>query len=135
MKRINRKCKNKYKFAVFFDDILQVRYSNLMNELILTYRNSNISSLISLQYVKLLSKSCRSSVNNVLFFGINADEDIISTVKCYLKSHFAKMGVKREIDQVNLYRELTKDHQFLYLHPESNTLSLHKLDISMSSKK
>lgn len=127
MKYINHKCNNKYKFCVMFDDITNIRHNNLMNELILTYRNSKVSSIVSLQYPNLLSKASRGSINNLLFFGLNNDESIVVCLNSFLKSVFSKMGYKKEVDQINLYRQLTDNHQFIYLHPESGKISLHKL--------
>lgn len=129
MKRINFKCKNKYNFTVMFDDIVNIGYNMLVNQLILTFRNSNISSVISLQYPNLLSKASRGSINNLIFFGLNNDESIVVALNSFLKSHFAKLGVIGETEQINFYRELTKDHQFIYLHPETNHMSVHKLKI------
>jgi len=130
MKYINYKCENKYKFCLMFDDITNVRYNNLMNELILTYRNSNISSVVSLQYPNLLSKQARGSINNVLFFGLNNDESIKVALDSFLKSHFSKMGVIGEINQINFYRKMTDDHKFIYLHPESGKISFNKLSLN-----
>lgn len=129
MKYINHKCENKYDFSLFFDDITNIRYNNLVNELILTYRNSNISSIVSLQYPNLLSKQSRGSINNVIFFGLNNDESIAVALNSFLKSKFNKLGFRSEVDQINLYRELTRDHQFIYLHPESGHMSIHKLNL------
>jgi len=130
MKRINFKCKNKYDFCVMFDDVTNVRYNNLMNDLILTYRNSDISSIVSLQYPNLLNKSARASINNIIFFGLNSDESIIVALNSFLKSHFSKLGIIGETEQINFYKELTADHQFIYLHPESGTMSVHKLKLN-----
>ena len=126
-RKVNFKNKNAYNFVEIFDDITNIRHNNLVNQLVLTYRNSNISSIISLQYINLLAKQSRGSINNIIFFGFNNDESIIVCLNSYLKSHFSKMGYKTENEQINLYRKLTKDHQFLIYHPQSNSLSLHKL--------
>lgn len=131
MRLINHKCKNKYNFCAIFDDIIDVRYSSIVNNLILTYRNSNISSILSLQYPKLLAKSSRGSVNNIILGAFNVDESIIVALNAYLKSIFdRRFGVKKEVDQINLYRKLTDDYHFLYLHPESGTLERFKLKLN-----
>lgn len=130
LRLMNHKCKNKYDFCCIFDDIIDVRYSNVINNLILTYRNSNISSIISLQYANLLSKASRGSVNNIILGRFNSDGAISSIINCYLKSRFSKdFGISNEIDQINLYKQLTKDHQFIYLHPESGAFKLFKIKI------
>jgi hypothetical protein len=82
-----------------------------------------------------LAKSSRGSINNICFFGFNTDESIEVVLDSYLKSYFSKMGVTRRVDQINLYRELTKDHQFIYLHPATGVLRLYKLSINIGKSK
>lgn len=129
MKRLQFVCKNKHKFSFIFDDITDVRYNQIVNDLILTYRNSLISSVVSLQYPNMLAKSSRSSINNLIFFGFNTDECIKVVLDSFLKSYFTKAGIIGEANQINFYRELTKDHQFIYLHPQSGFIGLYKLSI------
>lgn len=128
-KYINVKCKNKYKFVNMLDDIIDVKFSALISNLILTYRNSNISSLISLQYPKLLNKSARANINNIILFNFNTDETIIDTIKLYLRNHFNKLGFKTFDEQLSLYKELTKNHGFIYLNTINNYISFHRLTI------
>ena len=72
MKRINDETNNKFKFLVIFDDILKLR-GDLMSECILTLRNSNISTVISMQYVKLMSPAQRDSVHNIYIFNLKTE--------------------------------------------------------------
>ena len=111
------------------DDIIDVKFSALISNLILTYRNSNISSLISLQYPKLLNKSARANINNIILFNFNTDETIIDTIKLYLRNHFNKLGFKTFDEQLSLYKELTKNHGFIYLNTINNYISFHRLTI------
>jgi ABC-type ATPase with predicted acetyltransferase domain len=128
-KFINTKTDNKYDFVVMLDDIIDVRYSKLLNNLILTYRNSKISSFISLQYPKLLSKSARANINNIIMFNFNTDETCNDVIKLFLKNHFNKMGYKNEDEQLGLYKELTKNHGFIYLNTLHDHISFHRLII------
>lgn len=128
-KYINMKTNNKYNFCNLLDDIIDVKYSSLLNNLILTYRNSNISTLISLQYPKLLNKSARANVNNIILFNFNTDETCIDAINLFLKAHFNKMGYKSEDDKLKLYKELTKNHGFIYINTLHNHISFHKLNI------
>lgn len=131
MKKINMDSKppNKWKFCILLDDIVDARYSRVLNALLLTYRNANFSSLVSIQYPKLLSKSARCSANNLLFFSQNLQEGIETVLRSFLGAEFAKMGVTKFNEQIDLYRELTSDHAFLYYHPMSRTLKRIKLII------
>lgn len=72
LKRINDATKNLFKFLVIFDDIISLR-GNLITKCILTLRNSNISTVISIQYEKLLSPAQRSSVHNMYLFNLRSE--------------------------------------------------------------
>lgn len=128
-KYINSNCDNKYKFCNMFDDIIGQKYNTLLNDLIMTYRNSNISSLISLQYPKLLNRTQRTNIHNVLLFGFNNDEAIIDVVKFWLKGYFSKLGYKTELEQVEFYKEVTRDHGFIYVSSLHDHISFHRLII------
>lgn len=131
MKKINMDSSppNKWRFCILLDDIVDARYSRVLNALLLTYRNANFSSLVSIQYPKLLSKSARCSANNLLFFSQNLQEGIETVLRSFLGAEFAKMGVTKFNEQIDLYRELTQDHAFLYYHPMSRTLKRIRLKI------
>lgn len=72
MKRINDETKNQFRFLVIFDDILKLR-GDILSECILTLRNSNISTVISMQYVKLMSPAQRDSVHNLYIFNLKTE--------------------------------------------------------------
>jgi hypothetical protein len=131
MKKINMNTEppNKWRFCVLLDDIITARYSGVINALLLAFRNSNFSSIISIQYPKLISKAARCSANNLLFFSQNLQEAIETVLRSFLGAEFAKRGVTKFIDQVTAYRELTKDHAFIYFHPMSGTLRRIRLKI------
>lgn len=126
-RKINMETKNRYKFLEMFDDIIAVNRSNIVNNLILTLRNANISSILCLQYPRLLSKMARANANFIMFFRFNSEETIEDAVKVFLGSHFRRMGYKSLESQIDLYKELTKDYQFLMLEPSKDILSLHKI--------
>lgn len=128
-KYINSNCNNKYMFCDMFDDIVDQKFNKLLNSLILTYRNSNISSLISLQYPKLLNRSQRANIHNVLLFGFNNDEAIVDVIKYWLRGFFTKLGYETELEQVELYKKMTHDHGFIYVSSLHNHISFHRLSL------
>ena len=69
MKRINDETNNRFKFMVLFDDILNLR-GQLLSECICTLRNVNISTVISMQYVKFMGPAQRDSVHNLYIFNL-----------------------------------------------------------------
>lgn len=128
-KYINTKTKNEYKFLNMFDDVIDMKHTKLINELILTYRNSNISSIISLQYGYLISKMNRANVNNVIIFKSNSNEAIQDVINVYLKPYLVKMGFKTFEDQMKIYKHVTDNHGFFYIHPASDTITFHRLKL------
>lgn len=128
-KKIQTKTKNKYKFLNIFDDVISVKNNVLLDNLILTYRNSNMSSIISLQYSNLMSKCSRANCNNILAFGFNTDESIEVVIKTFLTGYLKKMGILKMPDQINWYKERTADHSFIYIKPADGIVSFHKFTI------
>jgi hypothetical protein len=120
-KYVNFKTKNKYKFLIMLDDFIDIRYSSILNNLILTYRNSNISTMLCLQYAHLLSKQARSNINGVVFLHCNSYEAREGLLKIYLAPLFKRMGIhNKEWDTT--YQYYTANHNYLYLHVTSDTL-------------
>jgi hypothetical protein len=128
-KRIQTKTKNHYKFLNIFDDVINVKNNALMDNMILTYRNSKMSSIISLQYSNLMSKCSRANCNNILAFGFNTDESIEVVIKTFLTGYLKKIGITKLPDQINWYKDRTADHSFIYIKPSEGIVSFHKFTI------
>src|SRR3972149_9890946 len=73
---INRGTDNKYNFCNMFDDQINIRDNKIINDSILTFRNSNMSTVLCIQYSNLLSKMSRANYNNILLGKLNTDEAI-----------------------------------------------------------
>jgi len=127
---INVKTKNKYKFLIMADDIIDQKHSTVLNKLILTYRNSNMSAIISLQYVYMLSKPNRSSVNHTFVFGSNTAEDEKNIIDTLLRPYLMSMGLKSYEEQMTYYRAATVNHGFIYLDNVHHKMSLHRLSLA-----
>lgn len=123
---INRKTKNAYNFCFLLDDIVDKRDDVVLKELILTLRNSNLSSVVCLQYSNLLAKMARANVNNLLLFGFNSDEAIELVCQQFLAGHLRERKIPKD-DWSRYYREATKNHGFIYVHPSSGEISYHRL--------
>lgn len=123
---IQRKTQNEYKFLNIFDDVLHVRGDETIENLIMTYRNSKISTIMAMQYTNQLQKNCRANVNGVLLFGFNTDESIEVVIKCYLKGYLHSKGIIKLPDMINWYKRVTDDHGFIYIIPETGEITLHK---------
>jgi hypothetical protein len=127
---INVKTKNHYAFTNLFDDIITEKTSPILNQLVLTYRNANISMVICLQYLYLFSKMNRSNVNHTFIFGMNSYEDIENICKNMLRSYFIRdYHIAKLQDQIALFTILTKNHGFIYLDNINGVMSIHRLDL------
>ena len=126
-KYINTKTKNKYRFCNLFDDIIDQKHSRVINQMVLSYRNSNISLMICLQYMFAFSKANRANINNTFVFGANNAEDEENLIKHVLKPYFVQLGYSRYPEQVMLFRECTKNYGFFYIDNLKNRISAHRL--------
>lgn len=120
-KYINTKTSNKYDFCQLIDDNIDLRNSKLLANLILSYRNSHISSMICMQAVKILTPAVRSNVHNLIFLWFNNEESIEQVVAIYLRDYFKRLGWHKS-NYTEKYRDLTRDHNHIYLHVLSETL-------------
>jgi hypothetical protein len=123
--KINSQTKNKYKFNVILDDIVDSKYDAELKKMLCIYRNSRIGTIICLQNDKLLNATTRGNINHVLLFKLNSDEAIEKTVKMYLLSFFPRHY--KMIDRIKKYKELTDDHSFFHLNNLTGKIKLCKI--------
>lgn len=127
---LNVQTHNKYKFINLMDDIIDQKYAPILNKMILTYRNANISLVICLQYVKHLAKSNRANVNHTFVFGMNQAEDEKEVVNIILRPYFVAMGITDFDSMIKFYRAVTANHGFIYIDNIASKISFHRLDLS-----
>lgn len=126
--KINVQTKNHYKWLFIVDDCVSKQNKVLKNACLL-YRNSLISSIISIQYIFLIAKENRNNVNSIMFFKFDDEEHIKEIIKCFFKSHFKKiLGPKATLDDmVKLYKLATEKHGFIYWSPFEEKIEFIKL--------
>ncbi len=111
LKKVNTVTNNRYRFLLLLDDCLSLK-GDILVKMILTLRNSNISTLISIQYSKLLSKSQRQSIHDYFILNLKL-EDFEYLMSGFLASHFRnffeKEGIasREEINKMN-YKKLAE---------------------------
>ena len=96
---MNENYDKKYNFFIMMDDCLDIRYRSLVERMFLTMRNTNISSLVSLQYPKLIPPSIRTSVYFALFFFFNNDEAVEQAVRGWLSSYLPGNSIREKVFQ------------------------------------
>lgn len=128
MKKINKKLNNKYRFVNILDDCLDnsVKNSEVLKKLMLSYRNSNISSILNFQDPVLLKKSNRGNAHGIFCLHMSTEEGIESLIKKYLSSFLGGRGVKID-DKIKMYKKLTSNYQFIYIDTGNDDIKVCKL--------
>lgn len=124
--KIQKYSNNGHEFANFIDDMVDLDRDVMLKNLILTYRNSKISSYICLQYAKLLARSERTNVNNVMLFQQNTDEAAEASVDCFLATHFKKLKIPKD-QWVPYFHHVTRNHGFFHIHPATGEVRICKV--------
>lgn len=110
LKKINTVTKNRFRFLLLLDDCIDLK-GGILIKLVLTLRNANISTVISIQYSKLLSRSQRQSIHDYFIINLKL-EDLEYLMSGFLAPHFRalfeKEGMsKEEVNKMN-YRKLAE---------------------------
>lgn len=92
---INQETENRYKFLFILDDIVDMGRKKVYQKIILTMRNSNISSITVTQYSKLIPPALRGSYHNVIFTGFRSSESREFVIKNWLTSPMKELGMKK----------------------------------------
>lgn len=126
LKKINDHTKNMFKFLVIFDDIIALR-GPLLTKCILTLRNSNISTVISIQYEKLLNPAQRSSVHNMFIFNLRS-ESWEFLLKGFLfgnvKELFRSLSEEKHVSRMAILLRSTMDPFILYYNQREDKISV-----------
>lgn len=103
---INRKTNNHYPILYVLDDVVDKKHDKELLKLLTIYRNSGLSTIISLQSPILMNTAGRGNINFVCLGKMNSDENIEKVVRMYLMSY-----LKGKIDdKIRQYKLLVEDH-------------------------
>jgi hypothetical protein len=89
----------KYRYVVAIDDVIGVKTMPTVYKAFLTYRNMNITSIVSLQYLKLCPLSVRSSLYFVFCMPLNSNEAIEQLVRGYLAMYLPGHNIDAKIHE------------------------------------
>lgn len=123
--KIQRKTSNKYRFVVVLDDVVDSKNNEQILKMIMVYRNLNISTVMNLQDVKLMSRSGRHNGNNFLFLRQNTQDAIEDVLNLYLNSYPPFTNLSNKMDKVNMYRKLTENNSIIYLNALDDEITFH----------
>lgn len=102
----------KFNFCVMIDDVITVKSLPTIFKAFLTYRNMNITSVVSLQYLKLCPLSVRSSLYFCFLLPSNSNEGIEQLVRGYLGMYLKGHSLS---EKINAYKSMAKDYHFFLM--------------------
>jgi GTPase SAR1 family protein len=105
----NATYKKAFPFVAVVDDCIQMRHRKTFEKMFLVMRNSNVISIVSIQYPNLIPKSIRTSVYYAICMGINNNEGVEVMIQSWLSPYLAGANTRKKIVP---YREWTKRHNF-----------------------
>jgi hypothetical protein len=115
--KINSEVDLDKRLSVLFilDDEIDSKLNATLRNMILTYRNMNISTIISSQTYAMVDKNSRSNFNFVFLGKYNSDVPIKDLSDIYLTSALSMdVGAKKGMYMlVNFYRDKTENNHFL----------------------
>jgi hypothetical protein len=124
MHKINKLSRNRYEFLAVLDDLVDERTKNNeeVRRLYTVYRNANISTLMCLQDCRLLAKTNRGNLNNVIFLKLNSDELVENVIRCFLSSYLPGRSM---LEKVEAYKALTAEKgRGIYLNALDGEMSI-----------
>ena len=122
---IQKKTKNKYKFVVMVDDVIDQKSSEQLQKCFLTLRNSKISVIINLQGITLLNKQSRHNANNLIIRKWNNDLEREDTIKYFLNSFEPFYSMNNMREKVKLLKDACGMYNYIYLDALHNNLTFH----------
>lgn len=103
--QMNMHYDKKYNFVYILDDVIHIRYKKQLEQMFLTMRNMNLTSIVSLQYPKLIPPSIRISVYFTFCFCMNNQEGIEQIVRGWLAGYLQGKNIR---EKMQTYREWTE---------------------------
>jgi len=95
---MNSRYDKKYNFVILLDDVIHIRYNKLIQSMFLTMRNTNITSIVSLQYPKLIPLCVRTSVYFTLLFNMNNTEAVEMIVRGWMSAYLPGKNIHEKMD-------------------------------------
>jgi DNA-directed RNA polymerase subunit RPC12/RpoP/energy-coupling factor transporter ATP-binding protein EcfA2 len=127
-KKINQQFKKKpFRFLNILDDQVSNNTKNdeMVKRLATSYRNSSISTIVTAQYNKMLSRPLRGNCKMILG-ALRTDEDIKDVIQLYAGMIFNGLGLNMS-QKIETYRMLTSNYQFIILN--NNSYKISKINI------
>lgn len=112
---MNEEYDKRYNFFIILDDVLDINYKQLVRRMFLTMRNTNISSLVSLQWPNLIPKSIRTSVYFSLCFHFNNLEGAEVIIRGWMSRYLPGKNIREKIDAYLDWTSGADGHRMFFL--------------------
>jgi hypothetical protein len=112
MYRLNKETKNHYPFLVVLDDIVTAKFDRTLMKSFTIYRNSGITTVMSVQNPIILNSVTRGNFNYCILGYLNSSEACERTIRMFCYSEIPGKNIEEKIKE---YQRLTFDHHWLML--------------------
>lgn len=126
MFNINRKCDNHYPFLAVLDDIVTAKFDRTLMKSFTIYRNSGITTVMSVQNPIIFNSVTRGNFNAVLLGYLNSDEACEKVIRMFCYTSIPGKSIE---DKIRAYKELTQGHYWLYIDHLEGTYTRFKLKL------
>jgi hypothetical protein len=110
--KINKGTKNHYPFAVVLDDVVTAKFDKTLMKSFTIYRNSGITTLMSVQNPVILNSVTRGNFNYCLLGYLNSDEAVERVIRMFCFTDIPGRNIEAKIHE---YKRLTEGHHWLFL--------------------
>lgn len=110
--KTNQEYDKKFNIVNILDDCIHIRHEKMVERMFLIMRNSNITSVVSLQYGKLIPPSIRTSVYFSFCMRQNSPESIEVMVRGWVGGFLPGNNIQ---EKVKFYYQWTKEKGFFLL--------------------
>jgi len=110
--KINKGTKNHYPFAVILDDIVTAKWNKTLMKSFTIYRNSGITTIMSVQNPVILNSVTRGNFNYAILGYLNSSEACERVIRMFCFSEIPGKGIEEKIKE---YQRLTENHHWLML--------------------
>lgn len=132
MHHLNQESNNRFNFLVVMDDIIDIKHTQVVNNLFSIYRNANFSTVHSVQYMKYMAKDARAQCHKILLGNQNNIEEIKETCETFLYGFQELMDcIPQELHTksekmawiISWYQYNTQDYKFIVVDNLNKKLS------------
>ena len=113
MYKLNKETKNHYPFLVVLDDVVTAKFDKTLMKSFTIYRNSGITTVMSVQNPIILNSVTRGNINVMLLGYLNSDEACEKAIRMFCYTSIPGRNIEAKIHE---YKRLTMDHHWLMIN-------------------